>query len=66
MIFQDLIVMKDAFDILLPKVSVDSDDRDIFKIYSIIAVMVSVAFCYKRIVSISSFILSSSRDKSSG
>ena len=58
--------MKDAFDILLPKVSVDSDDRDIFKIYSIIAVMVSVAFCYKRIVSISSFILSSSRDKSSG
>ena len=51
--------MKDAFDILLPKVSVDSDDWDIFKIYSIIAVMVSVVFCYKRIVSISSFILSS-------
>ena len=56
-IFQDLIVMKDAFDILLPKVSVDSDDSDIFKIYSIITVMVKVSFTYKKIVIIS-FILS--------
>ena len=56
-IFQDLIVMKDAFDILLPKVSVDSDDSDIFKIYSIITVMVKVSLTYKQIVIIS-FILS--------
>ena len=46
--FQDLIVMRDAFNILLPKVSVDSDDCrfQVFCFFSVIKARVTVSFVH--------------------